>query len=202
MEKDWEKRLNINTAGRDAGAQDDDHFPYEPTPYEVLERLSESGLIGGTNHVIDYGCGKGRVSFFLRHTAGCRVTGVEFEPTLLARAEENLQTYHGPAEGISFLLMDAAAYEVPLDADRFWFFNPFSEKVFRAVLARIEASWYEAPREMLLFFYYPSRQFISLLMTADVLEFEDEIDCSDLFPGEDPRERILIFRAYGEEELG
>ena len=31
-------------------------------------------------------------------------------------------------------------------------------------------------------------------------KFEDEIDCSDLFPGEDPRERILIFRAYGEEE--
>ena len=30
-------------------------------------------------------------------------------------------------------------------------------------------------------------------MEEDELMFYDEIDCRDLFPGEDPRERILIF---------
>ena len=31
------------------------------------------------------------------------------------------------------------------------------------------------------------------LMTVEELEFYDEIECDDLFPG-DPRERILIFQ--------
>ena len=30
------------------------------------------------------------------------------------------------------------------------------------------------------------------------LDFLDEIDCRDLFPGDDPRERIIIFACGGE----
>ena len=30
-------------------------------------------------------------------------------------------------------------------------------------------------------------------MTVDELSFVDEIDCRDLFPGDDPRERIVVF---------
>ena len=54
-------------------------------------------------------------------------------------------------------------------------------------------SYYEEPRELLLFFYYPSDEYISYLMTVDELAFLDEIDCRDLFDGENPRERIMIF---------
>ena len=54
-------------------------------------------------------------------------------------------------------------------------------------------SYYEEPREMKLFFYYPSDEYVAYLMTADELMFLDEIDCRDLFAGDDPRERILIF---------
>lgn len=32
-------------------------------------------------------------------------------------------------------------------------------------------------------------------MTADNLMYLDEIDCRDLFPNEDERERILVFEA-------
>ena len=38
---------------------------YEPTPYSVLERLIESEYIKAENVVVDYGCGKGRVDFFI-----------------------------------------------------------------------------------------------------------------------------------------
>ena len=34
---------------------------------------------------------------------------------------------------------------------------------------------------------------MAYLMTVEELDFYDEIDCQDLFPGADPRERILIF---------
>ena len=54
-------------------------------------------------------------------------------------------------------------------------------------------SYYENPRELLLFFYYPSDEYISYLMTVDELIFSDEIYCKDLFPGENKRERIVVF---------
>lgn len=36
-------------------------------------------------------------------------------------------------------------------------------------------------------------KYIAYLMTVDELSFVDEIDCRDLFPGDDPRERIVVF---------
>ena len=50
------------------------------------------------------------------------------------------------------------------------------------------------PREMTLFFYYPSEEYISYLMTVDELEFYDEIECGDLFENNDMREQIMIFK--------
>ena len=60
-------------------------------------------------------------------------------------------------------------------------------------MARIIESYYENPREMLLFFYYPSDEYVSYLMTVDEIAFYDEIDCRNLFEGDNPRERIMIF---------
>ena len=65
------------------------------------------------------------------------------------------------------------------------------------VMDRIVESYRENPREILLFFYYPSEEYISYLMTVDELEFYDEIECDDLFPGYDERERVLIFLLPG-----
>ena len=87
----------------------------------------------------------------------------------------------------------AENYVVPAEVDRVFFFNPFSVEILRKVLAKIEDSYYENPREIQLFFYYPSDEYISELMTVDMLSFVDEIDCRDLFDGENPRERIMVF---------
>ena len=83
---------------------------------------------------------------------------------------------------------------MPSDVNRCYFFNPFSVEILRKVMARIIESYYENPRELFLFFYYPSDEYISYLMTVDELEFYDEIECDDLFEGHDMRERIMIFQ--------
>ena len=141
-EEKWDRLLQIRTGGRDDSSADQYRYPYEPTPYPVLERLANAGLIGKGNTLLDYGCGKGRV-------------------------------------------------------DRIYFFNPFSLEILRKVTGRILESWYGAPREILLFFYYPSDEYLSFLMTEDSFLFRDEIDCGDLFQREDQRERILIFELSG-----
>lgn len=72
-------------------------------------------------------------------------------------------------------------------------FNPFSLEILRKTVARIIDSYYEHPREIQLFFYYPSDEYISYLMTVDEFSFLDEISCQDLFEGNDPRERMVVF---------
>ena len=51
------------------------------------------------------------------------------------------------------------------------------------MMARILESYYAEPRRIQLFFYYPSDEYISYLMTVEELMFTDEIVCMDLFPG-------------------
>ena len=75
-EREWDQKLNIDTIGRDASVEDAYHHPYEPTPYSVLERLAESEYLCEDNIVVDYGCGRGRVGFFLSEKIGCQVVGV------------------------------------------------------------------------------------------------------------------------------
>ena len=107
--------------------------------------------------------------------------------------QENQKT--GAAAGrTAFVLENAEEYEIPPEADRFYFFNPFSVTILRRVIGRVVESYYAEPREMLLFFYYPSDEYISYLMTIEEMMFADEIDCRDLFVGENERERIMVFQ--------
>lgn len=62
-ENTWDKLLKIKTTGRDDSNSDQYRYPYEPTPYCVLERLANSGLIRKKDVVLDYGCGKGSVGW-------------------------------------------------------------------------------------------------------------------------------------------
>ena len=78
-EQQWDRKLNIHTIGRDANKEDFYHYPYEPTPYCVLERLVQSDYLSKDSIVIDYGCGKGRVGFFLNKKLNCRVIGIDFD---------------------------------------------------------------------------------------------------------------------------
>lgn len=188
----FDRLLNIRTTGIDRSNSDQYRYPYEPTPYCVLERLANSGWIGKANTLIDYGCGKGRVDFFLSYQTRCHSIGVEYDERIFAKAEENREVAVS-SERVEFILANAENYMVPERVDRFFFFNPFSRELLQKVVSRILESYYAAPRRMLLFFYYPSNEYISYLMTVDELQFWDEIDCRDLFSGDEPRERIVVF---------
>lgn len=192
-ENGWDKLLQIHTSGRDDIKADQYHHPYEPTPYRVLARLGGSGFFGEDDRVLDYGCGKGRVGFFLSYRTKAKTVGIEYDHRIYEQALENRKTAISRIKP-DLVLTGAEEYEVPLDVNRCYFFNPFSLEILRKVMARIIESWYAAPRELFLFFYYPSDEYISYLMTLDEVGFYDEIECDDLFEGNDPRERIMVFR--------
>ena len=191
-EQNWDRLLHVHTTGRDDSRSDQYRYPYEPTPYSVLERLVNTGMIRKENTLLDYGCGKGRVDFFLTYQTRCHSIGVEYDDRIYEKAMENKQSAVSD-ERISFVLVNAEEYKVPEVVDRVYFFNPFSLEILRKTVARIIDSYYEHPREIQLFFYYPSDEYISYLMTVDEFLFLDEISCQDLFEGNDPRERMVVF---------
>ena len=191
-ETSWDKLLQIKTGGRDDTNADEYRYPYEPTPYSVLERLAGTGLIGKDDTVLDYGCGKGRVGFYLSYRTKAKSIGIEYDERIYQSALEN-NRIAVPRAKADFVSVRAEEFDVPQDVNRCYFFNPFSVEILRQVMARIMESYYAAPREILLFFYYPSDEFMCYLMTVDELEFYDEIDCDDLFEGSNHRERIMIF---------
>ena len=188
----WDKLLHIRTMGRDDSNADRYRYPYEPTPYSVLERLVNAGYMRKGNTLLDYGCGKGRVDFFLSYQTRCASIGIEYDERIYEKAAEN-HTSAVSSGRVTFELANAEYYQVPESVDCAYFFNPFSVEILQKVIARILESYYARPRSMQLFFYYPSDEYIAYLMTVDELLFVDEIDCRDLFPGDDPRERIVVF---------
>lgn len=149
----WDRLLRIKTTGRDDSNADQHHYPYEPTPYNVLERLAGSGLIGKRDVLLDYGCGKGRVDFFLAYQTKTNTIGIEYDERIYQGALNNQMTAVS-GERAEFVLARAEGYEVPVKVNRCYFFNPFSVELLQKVMARIMESYYEKPREMLLFFYY------------------------------------------------
>ena len=124
-EQEWEQLLQIKTAGRDDSHADGEHHPYEPTDYGVLEKLANSGSIKKKDTLIDYGSGKGRVSIFMTYQTGCRSIGIEYDERLWQKALVNAES---PAarNKVSFILADAAVYDLPDEADCCFFFNPFA----------------------------------------------------------------------------
>ena len=194
-EEEWDAYLRIHTCGREDYQEDQAHFPYEPTPYIVLEKLCESGYLTSKDKLLDYGCGKGRVVFFLSGQTGCEGIGIEYDEKLYTAALENLRS--GGYRNVNFFHADAESFDVLTDVTRCFFFNPFSEPILRRVLDRIRSSFIQKPSELYLFFYYLHDEHLSLLMTREELMFTDEIDCSTFFPGRNKRERILIFEVAG-----
>ena len=144
--------------------------------------------------MVDYGCGKGRVDFFVAFHTKCHAIGIEYNPRLYERALQNRkQALSG--NRTEFILGDAVDFLVTPAVDRAFFFNPFCTDILCQVLDDLRESYKRSPRNMLLFFYYPSASYVEMLKMREEIEFLEEIDCSDLFP-HNGREYILVVKMH------
>lgn len=188
----YDKMLNISTTGRDDSILDNNVNPYEPTPYKVLDRLVSSGYITKKNYLIDYGCGKGRVDFYLSYQTKCHSIGIECNLRLYNKCLLNKKNalnggrcefYYGYAED----------YKIDDNIDRFFLFNPFSIKTLDKVLENVHTSYLKCNREMLFMYYYPFNKCEDYLLNNKYLECIDIIKLDDLFNG-NLMEKIIVLR--------
>ena len=191
----WDFKLNIHTSGRDYSKLDTDNYGYDPTPYSALKRLKKSGLIESRDKVVDFGCGKGRVGFFLNREIGCACVGVDFDSARIAECMVNLESYNpGKSDSslVSFICCRAEEYPVT-DETVFYFFNPFSIDIFRKVLGNLHASKLANPRPMKVIFYYPAGGYISYLLKEELLSPYAMIECRNIFLKAKDMSEILVF---------
>lgn len=196
-EKYFEKLLHIRTGGNQMFPRDLHYHPYEPTPYDALEELFESYEIKSTNRMVDFGCGKGRLNFFVHYLSHASVVGVEMNEVFYQMAQENLESYSrknrvGKGQ-IQFYHCLAEDYRVSSLDNLFYFFNPFSVQIFMKVTRNILRSFEKTPRELNLLLYYPSDDYIFFLENETPFKLHAEVLLRDLYI-KNPYERFSIFR--------
>src|SRR5699024_10864015 len=95
----------------------------------------------------------------IHHHFDIPVTGVEAHDQTFEEALDNKRAYKkkvkNPDVPIQFVYALAEQYEVDKEENCFYFFNPFSLKIFKKVMKNILTSAKEFQREMDLIIYYP-----------------------------------------------
>ena len=68
IEQDYERLLNIETKKEQKNFHQSLHYNrYEATPYSALELLFKEYKVCDSDYIVDYGCGKGRLLFYINH---------------------------------------------------------------------------------------------------------------------------------------
>lgn len=193
----YEKLLNINTKGCENWNRVSIHnHPYEPTLYEALETLFENYSLDEKDRIVDFGCGKGRLIFYINYYFKCYVTGVEMNEIYFNEALLNKQNYlqkqKKMGDKINFTCDVAQNYKISDLENKFYFFNPFSVHIFMNVLENILKSFEKNPRNIDLIIYYPSDNYIQFLEYRTPFLLKKEIPIEDLYE-KDSSERFLIY---------
>lgn len=189
-----DQELNIQTEEIQNDGGDTFHrHRYEPTPYEVLEELFSHYMPTERDVIVDYGCGLGRLNFYIEKCFSLVSTGVECSEIYFQRAIENQKHYSGKKDNITFVHCAAEDYVVSARETVFYFFNPFSVDIFRRVINRILLSWQEAPRTLTLILYYPEDETIFYLENHTSFHLFDEIAAGEQVRS-DRRERFCLYR--------
>lgn len=78
---------------------------YVPTPQEVVDRMLELGKVTKDDVLYDLGSGDGRIVVTAAKKYGARATGIEIDPELIKKAQENAKQA-GVNDKVKFLNQD------------------------------------------------------------------------------------------------
>ena len=197
-EQYYEKLLNIKTSGEQKIFNESGHYNrYEPTSYSVLEILSEQYNFTAEDNIVDFGCGKGRLNFYLNHFFNSTVTGIEMNTFFYQEAIHNkrdyLKKHKKKKSNINFINCFAEEYNINSSDNKFYFFNPFSIQIFIKVIGNILISVEEYERTVDVILYYPSDDYIYFLEKNTPFVLLNKLKVSYLYDN-NPRHSFVVYR--------
>src|SRR4051812_19160080 len=127
-EQDYDELLRIKTGEDVKRFNKSFHYhPYEPTPYSALEILFDQYTCKRSDRIVDFGCGKGRLNFYIHYLFHATVTGIEMNEVFYQKAIENRISYRPKKnfreDNIHFHCCLAEEYRIDPADNRFYFFN-------------------------------------------------------------------------------
>ena len=196
--KNNDRLLRINTTSLSEEPSQSIHYNhYEATPYIVLDALFNTYELKKTDGLVDYGCGKGRVMFYVHSRFNVPVTGVEMNDQLCHKALTNMTHYlqksKGKSPAIRVSRCKAEEYAVDEKENRFYFFNPFSTEIFMKTVNNILKSVEQHPREVDIILYYPIPDYVEYLEICTPFNLYREVPIPGLYKINND-ERFLIYR--------
>jgi SAM-dependent methyltransferase len=141
-----------------AGVSSSENHHYQGASYYILFKVFK--LLPTqlkSKPFIDYGCGKGRALFVAEQCGFTKLIGVDIAKELIENANSNLLIYSkkNKESTFSFLFEDATKYSIPIDAEFFYFFNPFGEGIIQEVIDNIKLSLKQNPRAIYCIYLNP-----------------------------------------------
>lgn len=197
-EQYYEKLFNIKTSGEQKIFNESPHYNrYEPTSYSVLEILSKQYNFTAEDHIVDFGCGKGRLNFYIHYFFDSTVIGIEMNNFFYKQAIDNKRDYlkkHKKKENkINFLNCFAEEYTINPTDNKFYFFNPFSLQIFIKVIGNILISVEDYERTIDIILYYPTYDYIKFIENKTPFILLKEIKSPYLYD-HDRRNSFSVYR--------
>lgn len=194
----YERLFNIKTTGEQQGFYESHHYNrYEATSYFALETLFKEYTLSSNDCIVDFGCGKGRLSFYINYYYNCKITGIEMNNNYFDICINNkknyLKNYNKEKNKIEFLNIFAEEYKISSTDNKFYFFNPFSVQLFMKVINNMLISLEKSPRDIDLILYYPSDEYIYYLENYTGFLLYKEIELPNLSIN-DKRQKFSIYR--------
>jgi SAM-dependent methyltransferase len=194
----YDKLMNITTSGDQKGFNQSFHYHrYEPSSYSALEILFDQYECKSSDRIVDFGCGKGRLNFYIHYFFHATAVGIEMNEIYYQEAIENQNRYlrkmKYSKESLHFHCCLAEEYPINPADNRFYFFNPFSIQIFMKVINNILLSVERSERDIELILYYASEDYIYFLENDTSFELKKEIILPGLYE-QNLYERFLIYR--------
>lgn len=201
IERTYDNKLNIRTTG--IREWKDPNVPFnrcESTPYQSLNQLFKSYRIKKTDQIVDFGVGRGRVTFYLHNKFHVPVTGIEVNDLTYDEAVKNKTTYRSQAKHIRAPIKIeyglAEHYEIKDTDNVFYFFNPFSIGIFETVIKNIIKSFTKNKRTVDVILYYPLNEYKEFLQKETPFVLLNKINVPER---KDKKEKFLIYRLLEED---
>ncbi len=197
-EKERDRLLRIHTRNVGERATQSAHYHhYEATSYWMLDELFNIYEVDQKSTFVDFGCGKGRLLFYVHHYFHVPVVGVEMNDQLYREALSNEASYiqykKRNKTPIRIEHEFAERYQIEKEEATFFLFNPFSLEIFTKVIHNILRSVEENPRTVDVILYYPAEEYIEFLETKTPFRLWEEVNIPRLSKI-NRREKFSIYR--------
>jgi predicted RNA methylase len=130
---------------------------YEPiSPFSFNRMLKNIDWNFSDSTFVDFGCGKGAAILLASRYGFKKYIGVEYYPELANDCKTNILKFGSLSDkslDSEIICSDATLYQVPDNANVFYFFNPFDQTLMNQVIQNIETSLTARKRDILILYF-------------------------------------------------